>query len=90
MHGLSRPREDNVRALAKLLQVDEVWLTLGRKPSASAEQVAAEATRASGAVLLVAGLIEVNGGRVTFPSKDERGVRHFRANWTASRSASSP
>lgn len=70
-HGLSRPREDNVRALARLLKVDEVWLSLGRKPVESPKQSAEGAARAKGAVLMLAGLIEVAGGRVTFPAGDE-------------------
>jgi transcriptional regulator with XRE-family HTH domain len=72
-NGTARPRADNIRKIAQVLQVDEVWLALGRKPS---EQAAAPggAERARGAVLLLAGLIEVEGGRVSFAAADEAPV----------------
>ncbi|MDF0602895.1 hypothetical protein P1J78_19305 [Psychromarinibacter sp. C21-152] len=78
-HGASRPREDNVRALSRLLKVDEVWLALGRKPVESPKHSADSAAKAKGAVLMLAGLIEVAGGRVTFPSEGE-GTPHLWAN----------
>ncbi|KMW60097.1 hypothetical protein AIOL_000249 [Candidatus Rhodobacter oscarellae] len=68
---MSRPREDKIRALATTLRVDEVWLALARKPGETPAQKQANAVQAHGAVLLVAGPIEVKGGRVTFPSEEE-------------------
>jgi hypothetical protein len=47
--GPRRPRGDTVLALAKVPQVDEVRLTLGRRPGATGAQLATEATTASGA-----------------------------------------
>ncbi len=69
-HGYSRPREDKIRALAKVLKVDDVWLSLGRKPIETPAKVSEGAARAKGAVMMLAGLIEVAGGRVTFPNTD--------------------
>jgi len=78
-HGLSRPREDKIRALAKTLKVDEVWLALGRKPVDAHRQSDANMSKAKGAVLLLAGLIEVHGGKVTFPANSES-TPHLWAN----------
>ena len=73
-NGMSRPREDTIRKIAKVLSVDEVWLALGRMPSPEAKANVQEAARASGGVLVLAGLIEMAGGKVTFAGKDEPGV----------------
>lgn len=70
-HGTARPRADNVRKLAQILSVDEVWLAMGKKPVEKPEQMKVRAANASGAVLMAAGLIEINGGRVTFPDPSE-------------------
>ncbi len=69
-HGTARPRPDNVRKIARVLRVDEVWLTLGRKPADQMVSRMPGSERARGAVLAIAGLIEMAGGRVTFPGKD--------------------
>lgn len=68
--GTARPRPDAMRDLANVLKVDEVWLSLGRKPTDMSSPSTVDAATASGAALLVAGLIEVSGGRVSFPSAD--------------------
>ncbi len=79
VHGTSRPREDNIRALAKVLKVDEVWLSMGRKP-VETESAPPVAATARGPALLVAGLIEVSGGRVTFPDPGAGETPHLWAN----------
>lgn len=69
MTGASRPREDRILDLARLLKVDEIWLALGRKPAGAAGEVGEVgegAVRAKGAALVVAGLVELRGGRVSF------------------------
>lgn len=71
VQGLSIPRADTLAALARVLAVDEVWLTLGRTP-VETPQVAS--MPAQSVVLLVAGLLEMDGHRVTFPGDDEHGV----------------
>ncbi len=69
--GTSRPREDNVRKIARVLRVDEVWLAFGKKPAATPVEEKREAAQAAGATLLLAGLIETHGGRVTFPGGED-------------------
>lgn len=71
MHGASRPREDTIRKIAKVLQVDEVWLAHGRRPLLDQATAKVESIRGHGATLVVAGLIEMGGGRVTFPNEAE-------------------
>ncbi len=78
VNGAARPREDRIRDLAKLLKVDEVWLALGKKPVDGPQAMNERVGQASGAVLAVAGLIELCGGRVTFPTPGEG--PHLRAN----------
>ena len=73
-HGTARPRPDNIRKIARVLRVDEVWLAMGQKPVQQSVGGMAGAEAARGAVLLVAGLIEIAGGRVTFPGKDHAPV----------------
>jgi transcriptional regulator with XRE-family HTH domain len=73
MHGLSKPRDDNLRALARLLKVDEVWLTLGRQPTNATRPPEATVHQARGAALVVAGLIEMRGGRFSFPAEAKGG-----------------
>ncbi|MFU1607380.1 helix-turn-helix domain-containing protein [Sulfitobacter pontiacus] len=69
-HGTARPRPDNVRKIARVLKVDEVWLAMGQKPGQQPSAGMTGTEGARGPVLMVAGLIEMAGGRVTFPSKD--------------------
>lgn len=77
VNGAARPREDRIRDLAKLLKVDEVWLALGKKPVDDPKAMNERVGQASGAVLAVAGLIELCGGRVTFQSGEGP---HLRVN----------
>ncbi len=72
VRGLSLPRPDKVRTLSRVLNVDEVWLALGQSPAGDRKEVEQKAAEASGAVLLIAGLIEVSGGKVSFPAKGTR------------------
>jgi len=66
--GTARPRPDALRDLARVLNVDEVWLSLGRKPTSEIASPGKNAAAAGGATMLVAGLIEISGGRVSFPA----------------------
>jgi transcriptional regulator with XRE-family HTH domain len=70
-HGTARPRPDNIRKIAKVLKVDEVWLSMGRKPKEQTAAALDSAEGARGAVLMMAGLIEMNGGRVSFLGKEQ-------------------
>ncbi|QQA44033.1 hypothetical protein [Pelagovum pacificum] len=77
--GLARPRYGKLHAIAELLQVDESWLALGRRPLDNQTDLPADAGSASGPVLLLAGMIELLGGKVTFPKPGE-GRPHIYAN----------
>ena len=75
VHGMSRPREDNIRQIANVLKVDSLWLSMGHMPDMATARPAREsAAQAQGATLLAAGLIEMSGGRVTFEA--ERATLH--------------
>ena len=83
-HGLSAPRPDNVRKLAQILKVDEVWLALGRKPGGNHDPAPVAPGKATGAVMTVAGLIEQLGGRVAFPADGET-LPHLFVNFSTER-----
>jgi transcriptional regulator with XRE-family HTH domain len=67
-HGHARPRQDSIRALAKVLSVDEVWLAMGQKPNKHTPTMP-DASTARGAALAFAGLVEMAGGKVAFSAK---------------------
>lgn len=68
VNGLSKPREDSLRALARLLKVDEIWLSMGRQPELSTpDEQQAQRSAASGAVAVVAGMVELCGGKIFYP-----------------------
>lgn len=72
--GTSRPRPDKMRELALALEVDEAWLSLGIAPDLEPRERRARNAQADGAVNLVTGLIQMNGGHCAFPDiKDPRG-----------------
>ena len=66
LRGELLPRPDKMRALAKVLKVDEVWLSLGAIPELSPEQKAERSIHAGGAVNFVAGLVQLGGGTIAF------------------------
>lgn len=65
--GLSRPKPDKMRVLAKILEVDEAWLSLGIVPDMSPAEKRERNAQADGAVNVVAGLIQLNSGHIAFP-----------------------
>jgi len=67
--GESRPRPDKMKKLAELLQVDEVWLALGKDGDVSPREQRARNALADGAVNVVAGYIQMGGGNVAFPDE---------------------
>lgn len=60
------PRQRVGGALSQLLNVDEGWLMLGLKPDMAPQQKAARSTAVSGAVNIVAGMIQAHGGSIAF------------------------
>lgn len=68
--GESRPRPKVMSYLARLLEVDEAWLSLGIKPEILPVEKKRHNAMASGAVNLVAGIIQLAGGSITFPENE--------------------
>ena len=68
--GESRPRPKIMSFLARLLEVDEGWLSLGIKPDLTPVEKKRRTATADGAVNLFAGIIQMNGGHIAFPDDD--------------------
>ena len=75
--GIAKPSPKKLSALAQLLEVDEAWLSLGIKPDLTPRERRQRNASAEGAVNVVAGLIQMNGGHIAFPEGAERGVDLF-------------
>lgn len=65
--GVMRPRPKTISAIAQVLEVDEVWLSLGIKPDMNKQEKKARNAQVSGMVNLVAGMIQMAGGTIAFP-----------------------
>lgn len=74
--GEAKPRADKVSMLAELLQVDMSWLSLGVDKGLAPREMKARGREIDGAVNIVAGLIEMDGGHAAFASEadQKRGV----------------
>jgi len=66
-YGESRPRPKIMSYVARLLEVDEAWLSLGIKPDLTPVERKQHNAMAQGAVNLVAGMIQLAGGHIAFP-----------------------
>lgn len=69
--GEARPKAGKMNALANLLGVDEAWLALGIMPEMTPAEKSKRNARVNGAVNLVAGFIQLNGGNIAFPADDD-------------------
>lgn len=65
------PRTKKLTALAQALGVDEAWLSLGQSPGGSTTTARADARGASGAVLAVAGALELAGLHVAILGNED-------------------
>jgi transcriptional regulator with XRE-family HTH domain len=65
--GETVPRNEKLRALAKLFDVDEGWLAFGVRSDVDLRQQPDRILADSGAVSLVAGLIQMAGGTCALP-----------------------
>ena len=81
LHGEARPRPDRMKALAKVLRVDEGWLALGLAPELTPEQRSSRNILADGAINLVAALLQLSGAAIAFiePHQVEAGFADFHA-----------
>jgi transcriptional regulator with XRE-family HTH domain len=66
-NGLSRPRPDKIRQLAKVLNADEAWLALGITPTSTPAERRKSNTALAGAVNAYMGLLQLNGSHVSTP-----------------------
>lgn len=71
--GASRPRPSKMKALAKVLDVDEAWLALGITPASDPAEMRVRNVQAEGASNTLMGLAQLNGASVALPDdKDPR------------------
>lgn len=70
----SEPRKPAMMALAKLLEVDPAWLRLGIKPDMTEPEKLKRNATVNGAVNIVAGLIQSNGGSIAFPDNSDHEI----------------
>lgn len=69
--GINKPEGEKMSQLAEILGVDVAWLAFGQTPAGTPTEQRARNAMASGAVNLVAGLIQMEGGTVAFPETDD-------------------
>jgi hypothetical protein len=69
--GETIPRNEKMRALAKLFDVDEGWLAFGIRSDIDLRQRPMKILADSGAVSLVAGLIQMSGGHCALPEPED-------------------
>lgn len=68
--GEARPRPAVMKDLARVLEVDEAWLSLGRMPDMTPREQKKHNAVTNGAVNLLAGMIQINGGTIAFPEAE--------------------
>lgn len=78
--GEARPRPDKMKALARILKVDEAWLSIGTKPAMT--PVKTQVANVEGAVNVVAGIFAMNGASYAWAEDGDEGV-HFVAIYKA-------
>jgi len=65
--GEMKPRPDTLENIAEALGVDVAWLSLGISPEIAPKERKLRNAQADGAVNLIAGLIQMQGGHPAFP-----------------------
>lgn len=71
--GETKPRPDKLAQLAQLLEVDEAWLSLGTEPDLQPRERKLRNAAVDGAVNVLAGFIQMDGGHPAFPAdRDKR------------------
>lgn len=68
--GEAKPRPDKGALLAEIMQVDVAWLQMGIDVQFTPREKKVRNALAEGAVNVVAGLIEMDGGHPAFPEED--------------------
>lgn len=70
--GFARPKPEKMRQLAKVLGVDEAWLSLGITPEIQPRERKTRTAALEGAVNYVMGLVQLNGGHCAPPPENDR------------------
>lgn len=70
--GEARPRPNKMSKIAQILEVDIAWLSLGIDPDIAPRERRLRNAMADGVVNVVAGLIQMDGGRPAFPADDDK------------------
>lgn len=66
------PRPDKLAKIAQLLEVDVAWLSLGVDHSLQPRERKVRNAMADGAVNVIAGLIQMDGGHPAFPESSDK------------------
>jgi hypothetical protein len=66
-YGEARPRPKNMKVLARVLEVDEAWLSLGRNPEMQVDQRRLRDKALGGAADILLGFLQMDGATVTIP-----------------------
>lgn len=69
--GENKPSPETTIVLADILGVDQGWLYMGVDPNLAPREKRARNAMASGAVNLIAGMIQMDGGTPAFPADDD-------------------
>ena len=81
--GEAKPRQEKLPKIAEMLQVDVAWLSLGVDPDMQIRGRPMRNPLADGPARIVAGLIQMDGGQVTFPEETDKEAQknhvHLRA-----------
>lgn len=78
--GESKPRHEKMKMLADILGVDSHWLYFGVEDEVSPRERKVRNAMADGAVNLVAGLIQMDGGHPAFPADDDERAKRDRVD----------
>lgn len=73
--GEAKPRPDKLAKIAQLLEVDVAWLSLGVDQNMQPREQKVRNAMADGAVNLVAGLIQMDGGFPAFPAEGDKSAK---------------
>ena len=71
LHGEVRPRQDKSDAIAEILGVDPVWLFSGADVSITPRQRRLLTATVTGAVNIVAGIVQMDGAAIAFPEESD-------------------
>lgn len=70
--GENKPRDSTMAQIAEMLRVDPAWLAMGLDANLRPRETKVRNAMASGAVNIVAGLIQMDGGYPAFPKEDDQ------------------